>query len=202
MRTAAYLLAVNSRTPRPRHAIFCKFACPTALHSITGGIRPRDDAPKPLSPQPLEENGPPTEIFGLFKLPLDIKTVIYREYFIAISSHGQNIHPEPPNLLAVVRCRPDLYPEVADIYRHEYKFTLWYKNKKDFHNNVSMELVRSIRYLTIGHGGMQQIPPHGNGDISQIFGLLPDSRSLRRYRDFDDFTKYAEWHNPLYTKIH
>jgi hypothetical protein len=118
--------------------------------------------------------------------------MIYRVYFIAISCHGQNFHPEPPNLLAAVHCRPDLYPEAVDFYRHEYKFTLWYKNKKDFRNNVSMGLVRSIRHLTISHRGMQQTLPHENGDFSQAFGF-PDSRSLRRYLDFGNFTERTEW---------
>ncbi len=134
--------------------------------------------------------------------------MIYKQYFVAISNHGQNSCPQPPNLLSAVCHLPELYREVIEVYRREYNFVLWYKNEKDFEENVSLELVRSMQHLTIGHGNMEwasfdhprsrdpvYYPPYRNRPDGES-GEDDEDSSFHVYRDFHNFNEFV-WHDPL-----
>jgi hypothetical protein len=72
--------------------------------------------------------------------PPEIRNMICKEYFIAISNYQNNSRPQPPNLLAGVRGKPDHYREVMEAYYQNYDFMLWSENEQDLNKNVSMEL--------------------------------------------------------------
>jgi hypothetical protein len=153
----------NSLSRRPllaghRHAIPLPFSgLPAHLPKPANRKSAQSVLSQHLRSSASTEEIPESNIPELFKLPLEIREMIYTQYFIAISKHEQNFYPESPGLLAAVGRQSKLYVEVIKVHRQEYNFMLRYKNQVDFDKNVSMELIRSIQHLTIGCEGMETV---------------------------------------------
>jgi len=139
-------------------------------------------------PQSFCQEISPSEEFGLFRLPAEVQAMIYREYFISISSRKPNTESQPPNLLAAVRCRSEIYRKVHEAYCRHYEFMLPLRRRSivNFDKKVSVDLVRSIRHLTIGNLGLNLSAPRH----------LPS-----RYFQPSDFLDEL-WNNRHYMKIH
>jgi hypothetical protein len=81
--------------------------------------------------------------------------MIYKEYFITVSNHWSKSAPQPPSLLAAVWSKVGLYHKILEAYYQDYKFMPWSQNEEGFDKNVSMEQVRSMRHLRLGHQGLE-----------------------------------------------
>ncbi|KAE9380116.1 hypothetical protein N431DRAFT_477106 [Stipitochalara longipes BDJ] len=145
-------------------------------------------------------------VFKLFKLPPEVRVIIFRSYFIMLSRDSMHSDREHPNLLAAARSKPLLYQELLASYHRYYNFRLWCRNEQDFDENVSLELVRSMRHLTLEYNDEQMPPISDERRLSSFSHRIrgpPIARSRYdvAYRDFRHFITEV-WHEPFNTKIH
>jgi len=139
-------------------------------------------------------------VFQLAEIPPEVRVKIYREYFIQLSKDITQYQRQDPNLLAAVRGQPLLYREVLESYYGNYNFRLWNHNELNFHNNVSMNLVRSMRHLTLEYADDKDSSPTGSQHIREhIFASSFDLNE--NLPNFGQFIKKV-WYEPVNAKIH
>jgi hypothetical protein len=139
-------------------------------------------------------------VFQLAEIPPEVRVKIYREYFIQLSKDITKYQRQDPYLLAAVRGHPLLYREVLESYYGNYNFRLWNHNELNFHNNVSMNLVRSMRHLTLEYADDKDSSPAGSQHIREhIFASSVDLNE--NLPNFGQFIKKV-WYEPGNAKIH
>ncbi|PMD27860.1 hypothetical protein NA56DRAFT_696878 [Hyaloscypha hepaticicola] len=142
----------------------------------------KDKSMIPLNPAQAESIFLPIGVFQLDKIPPEVRLKIYREYFIELSKD------------------PLLYREVLESYYGNYNFRLWNHNELKFHKNVSMNLVRSMRHLTLEYADHKDSSPAGSQHIREhIFATSVDH--TENLPNFDQFIKKV-WYEPVNAKIH